>query len=314
LELPRQLRLPRFFGKLTGSMKKAIAVFALLLFVTGQLPAWGVKGHMIVARLAESRLTSATKKNIRLLLENDDLAAVSLWADDIRKERGETFAWHFVDIPRNADAFSSPRDCFRPHDQNPAAQTDHHNCVVDRIDLFRQTLADPNASRNDRVEALKFLVHFVGDVHQPLHDVDEARGGNDIKVPAFGSDKCGDYPCNLHAVWDYSLIEHAGYSETEYVRRLNRLIKESRLEERRGGRPEDWANQSHGLAREILDEQAASVDEAYYRANIAMVDQQLALAGLRLAALLNDTLGGIPVKQLKHELNSASSRKINEAQ
>jgi len=285
-------------------MKKVIAVCALLVFVTGQLPAWGVKGHVIVARLAESRLTSATKKNLRLLLGNDDLAAVAVWADNIRKDRNETFGWHFVDIPKDADAFSSPRDCFRPQDKNPAAQTDHDNCIVDRIDIFRQTLADPNASRNDRIEALKFLVHFVGDIHQPLHDVDEARGGNDIKVAAFGSDKCGDYLCNLHGVWDYSLIDHTGYSEADYVRHLNRLIKENRLDERREGRPEDWANESHLLAREVLAEHAAAVDQSYYYANIVLVDQQLALAGVRLAALLNDTLGRIPNKQLDQELKS----------
>src|SRR5215472_10055669 len=249
-------------------MKKVIAVCALLVFVTGQLPAWGVKGHVIVARLAQSRLTSATKKNIRLLLGNDDLAAVAVWADDIRKDRNQTFGWHFVDIPKDADAFSAARDCFRPQDKNPAAQTDHHNCIVDRLDMFRQTLADPNASRNDRIEALKFLVHFVGDIHQPLHDVDEARGGNDIKVAAFGSDKCGDYLCNLHGIWDYSLIEHAGYSEADYVRHLNRLIKENRLDARRGGSPADWANESHLMARLILAEHAAAVDETYYHANI----------------------------------------------
>jgi hypothetical protein len=292
-------------------MKKVIAVCALLIFVAGQLPAWGVQGHVIVARLAESRLTSTARKNIRLLLGNDDLAAVAVWADDVRKDRNQTFGWHFVDIPKDADAFSSSRDCFRPqdNDKNPAAPSDHHNCIVDRIDLFRQTLADPTASRNDRVEALKFLVHFVGDIHQPLHDVDEARGGNDIKVAAFGSDKCGDYLCNLHGVWDYSLIEHAGYSQADYIRHLNRLIKENRLQERRGGRPEDWANESHLMARQVLAERAAVVDQAYYYANIVLVDQQLALAGLRLAALLNDTLGRIQEKQLEHELKSSSGDK-----
>src|SRR5215471_6586003 len=109
-------------------MKKALAVCALFTFVTGQLSAWGVQGHTLVARLAESRLSSTAKQNIRLLLGNDDLAAVSVWADDIRKERNETFGWHFVDIPKDADTFSSSRDCFRPpdkdkdKDKNSAAQ------------------------------------------------------------------------------------------------------------------------------------------------------------------------------------------------
>lgn len=283
-------------------MKKTTVLFILVTLIPDQLVGWGPKGHAIVSGVAMSKLTSKTKKNIRLLLGNDDLAAVCVWADDIRKQRDETFGWHFVDIPKDAAGFSQLRDCFRPQDTHANAQNDHHNCVVDRIDIFRQVLADPRASRNDRVEALKFLVHFVGDIHQPLHAVDEARGGNDIKVTAFGSDKCGNYSCNLHGVWDVSLIEHAGYSEADYINHLKDVIKKNKLDRRSGGTPEDWANESHDAARHILGEQSHSIDQFYYQDNIEMVDERLALAGLRLAALLNDTLGRIPEKRLKREL------------
>jgi hypothetical protein len=286
-------------------MSKLIAIVALATLVPRQLLAWGPKGHAVVAGIAASRLSSNSKKNVRLLLGNDDVAAVSVWADDIRRQRDETFGWHFVDIPKDAPGFSQPRDCFRPQDTHANAQNDHHNCVVDRIEIFRQVLADPKASRNDRVEALKFLVHFVGDIHQPLHAVDEARGGNDIKVTVFGSDKCGNYACNLHGVWDVGLIEHASYTDTEYVRHLNDAIKKEKLAGRSGGTAEDWANESHEAARHILGEPSHSIDELYYQENIGMVDQQLALAGLRLAALLNDTLGKIPEKQLKRQLEKS---------
>jgi hypothetical protein len=255
-----------------------------------------------VAEIASSHLSPIARKNVRLLLGQENMASVSYWADDVRKDRPETYAWHFVDIPKDASSFSEERDCYRPHDQAASAQTDHANCIVDRIEMFRKTLADENASRKERVEALKFLIHFVADIHQPLHDIDEARGGNDIKVVVFGSDQCGNYPCNLHAAWDYALIEHAGYSEEQYVRHLNRLIRHSHLEAKAGGRPEAWANESHDQARQVLDEHVYSIDQTYWEANIGLVDERLALAGLRLATLLNETLGEIPTKRLKQDL------------
>ena len=263
----------------------------LASFISKQLSAWGPKGHAIVADIAASRLTPVTKQNLRLLLGDDSLASISSWADLVRKDRDESYDWHFVDIPKDAPGFSEARDCFRPQDKHKDAMTDRHNCVVDRIESFQKVLADENASRNDRLEALKWIVHFVGDVHQPLHAIDEARGGNDIKLPVFGSPKCGDYDCNLHWTWDTLLLEHAGYSEEEYVGRLNELIEQKHLDKHAGGTPVDWANESHLQARHIVDEKPATVDEAYYQANIELVNEKLAIAGLRLARLLNDTLG-----------------------
>jgi hypothetical protein len=284
--------------------KKITGIIVSLIFGCAQLLAWGPKGHAVVADVAASHLTPVTGRNVALLLGQENMASVSYWADDVRKDRAETYAWHFVDIPKDASSFSHERDCYRPQDRGPLAHTDHANCVVDRIEMFRKTLADANASRKERVEALKFLIHFVADIHQPLHDIDEARGGNDIKVAIFGSDQCGNYPCNLHGAWDYALIEHAGYSEDEYVRHLDSLIKNQHLEVKAGGRAEDWANESHAAARQILDEHPSSIDQAYWNGNIGRVDQQLALAGLRLAMLLNDTLGKIPTQQLKRDLQN----------
>jgi hypothetical protein len=244
-----------------------------------------------VADLAQSRLTPAARANLQLLLGNDSLASISTWADQVRKERDESFGWHFVDIPKDAAGFSQPRDCFRPQDKHKDAATDHHNCVVDRIEMFQNVLADDSASRENRLEALKWIVHFVADLHQPLHAVEEARGGNDIKLPVFGSPKCGDYDCNLHWTWDSLLLEHAGLSEEDYLRRLNELIAQKHLEKQAGGTAVDWANESHRQARHLLEPAPAIIDEAYYQANIELVNEKLALAGVRLAALLNETLG-----------------------
>ncbi|MBZ5494562.1 MAG: S1/P1 nuclease [Acidobacteriia bacterium] len=278
-------------------MKKIIAI-VLLALLPVQLLAWGPKGHAIVADIAASRLTPATKQNLQLLLGSDSLASIASWADSVRKERDESYDWHFVDIPKDAPGFSEERDCFRPQDKHKDALTDHHNCVVDRIEMFQQTLGDERASRADRLEALKWLVHFVGDLHQPLHAIDEARGGNDIKLAVFGSPKCGDYDCNLHWAWDTLLLEHTGYSEEEYVGRLNTLIAQKHLENQAAGTPVDWANESHVQARHIMEAKPAAIDDAYFQANIELVNQKLALAGLRLAALLNSTLGKAPAARV----------------
>ncbi len=283
-------------------MKRIVALLLLAIFIPNQLSAWGPKGHAIIGDIATSRLTPVTQANIQLLLGHDSLASIASWADEVRPNRPESYGWHFVDIPKDAPGFSQERDCFRPDEKHPNTLTDHHNCVVDRIVLFQKILGDESAPRNDRLEALKWVVHFVGDLHQPLHAIDEARGGNDIKVPSFGSPNCGKYPCNLHWTWDSDLLEHTGYSEEEYVQRLKGLIDKEHLGQKAAGTPTDWANESHLQARQIIEQKPAAIDEQYYQSHIDLVNEKLALAGLRLASLLNDTLGNILPAKLKQDL------------
>jgi hypothetical protein len=275
-------------------MKKHTALLTLLLFLSTQLFAWGPKGHQIVGDIARSHLNETAKRNLQSLLGDATLASVANWADDIKGKRPETYAWHFVDIPKDAGTFSQARDCYRPDEKRPSSKDDHHNCIVDRITMFRQVLGDANATQADRVEALKFLVHFVGDIHQPLHAVDEARGGNDIHIVQFGSPDCGKGRCNFHFVWDIGLIEHTGLSEQDYVARIERLIASQSLQTKATGTPEDWANESFRVAQKVWLNEGGAVDEAYFQANIGVVDERLALAGLRLAAVLNEVLGKTP--------------------
>lgn len=296
------------FGNKRDSLKKIVAVLLCCLMAPVQLMAWGPKGHQVVADVAYLRLTPQTRKNLKLLLGRETLASIATWADDVRKQHDEAYDWHFVDIPKDAGGFDEQRDCFRPQDKHKDAQTDHHNCVVDRIEIFEQVLGDSTATREQRAEALKWVVHFVGDLHQPLHAIDEARGGNDIKLPVFGNPQCGDYPCNLHWVWDSILLEHAGLSEHDYVHTVQKLIRAEQLEQKAGGGPVDWANESHLQARKILQDKPAAVDQAYYDANIKLINAKLALAGIRLASVLNTTLGKISAQQLKQELKAHKSQ------
>ena len=272
-------------------MKNSAAFFLVFLLLPAASLAWGPEGHRVVGDIARARLTPTARLHVTELLGNDDLAAVSVWADDIKAERPETYGWHFVDIPMNATGFSEPRDCFRPDEKHPSTLQDHHNCVVDRITVFKQVLSDRTAPKQDRIEALKFLVHFVGDVHQPMHAIGEARGGNDIHVIEFGSPQCGKYPCNLHFAWDMGLIDHTGLSERQYVSKLDQLIASRNLRSRADASPEESANESFRLAKKVWVNDGGAIDEAYYKNDIGIVDQRLALAGIRLASLINHVLG-----------------------
>jgi hypothetical protein len=278
----------------TAAAVVLVAVLAPAVAVYG----WGREGHRITGDIAQERLTEITKRNIQLLIGNKTLASVANWADEIRPERDETFDWHFVDIPKDAQGFSNTRDCYRPHDRHKGAKDDHQNCVVDRIEYFQRILGDKNAAREDRIEALKYIVHFVGDIHQPFHAIGEAKGGNGVHVTEFGSNRCGRYDCNLHSAWDTGLIKHAGMDEEAYVEHLDRLISEQHL--RASGNPADWANESFVLAKAAWVNNGGSVNEQYYRQQIKVVDERLALAGLRLAALLNEVLGHVSPQEFRH--------------
>ena len=269
---------------------RRIAIIFVVIWSVGAF-AWGPEGHRVVADVARDHLTRAARRALRQILDTDDLASVSTWADDIRRGRPETAGWHFVDIPWNAAGFSEPRDCYRPNPCPFASEEDHHNCVVDRIEILERVLADSHRSRDERAEAAKFLIHFVADLHQPLHAIAEARGGNEVHVVQFGSPHCGHKLCDLHGTWDFGLIAHAHRSEDDYAAYIERLIASRHLRWMSGGTPEDWADESFRIAHRVWLRDGSAVDESYYRQNIEVLDEQIALAGLRLAAVLNRALG-----------------------
>jgi hypothetical protein len=168
-------------------------VFALLTLASPQQAfAWGQEGHSIVAEIAERRLDIDTVNKVRVLLGgNVSMASVSSWADDFRSSHPETAGWHFVDIPLDKTAYDPTRDC------NP----DKGDCIIHAIARFKSVLGDCSKSLAERSEALRFLIHFVGDIHQPLHDETrygadgkDDRGGNDVQVTFYNRQtfmRCG---------------------------------------------------------------------------------------------------------------------------
>ena len=139
-------------------------------------------------------------------------------------------------------------------------------------------------------------MHLIGDLHQPFHALGVERGGNGIRVSVFGSANCRyddgtPHPCNLHGVWDTALIAHRQLSDRLYVAELEGQIKQRGWDAPATGSPAEWAMESHALAKAALLPDKGVVDEAYFRARIAAVDERLALGGLRLAAALNRSAG-----------------------
>jgi hypothetical protein len=271
------------------SLTLAVALFASIDTAYG----WGEEGHSIIAEIAQRRLDASASNLVSALLgPNSSLAAVASWADDMRSAHPETANWHFVDIPRDSSEYDEARDCA----SSPAG-----DCIVKELARVRNTLAcsaDVDAKR----DALRFAVHFLGDIHQPLHAIKEQRGANLVKVQgeihgATCQSQCqlgGQDSANLHMVWDTTLIRRTFYDWGAYVDRLEQAwLKTEGFQLRLSGEtPVDWAMQSHALAPLIWNDALVPPDgtlsDSYYKAVLPILDQQLALGGLRLARFLND--------------------------
>ena len=261
--------------------RAAILVLLFALAPLNQAASWGASGHSIIAEIAQRRLHPQVLARIKELLGGEiSLASIANWADDVVAERPDTAAWHFVNIPFDAARYDPRRDCA------PSARGD---CVVNAIARSRATLADRSAPRHARLEALMFLVHLVGDAHQPLHAIDrDDAGGSRLAVTFF------DKPMSLHAVWDTGIIEKRTYDWGGYVRDLERhwlTGKDIRTLQR--GEPADWVWQAHLAAVNVayVLPRDLKLGEAYYQRSLPVVDRQLALAGIRLARLLNESFG-----------------------
>ena len=166
--------------------------------------------------------------------------------------------------------------------------------MVERIPYNAERLGDASLDNADRAIALKFLVHLVGDEHQPFHTFGVGRGGNDIAVKVWGSDKCGQWGCNLHEVWDEKLIEHRGLDEAAWLKMLEAEIAEKHIVAGDGDAAA-WAMESHDFAKAALVTPGSNIDQAYYERNIGVVRQRLEQGGLRLAKLINAAFAKAPV-------------------
>jgi S1/P1 Nuclease len=296
--------------------------------------AWGCKGHETVALIAEAHLTPAAKALAYKILAAgpidptlsryckepnlDAFADASTWADDERQIKPETAPWHFIDIPRGAPESLLSQFC-------PPAT----GCITSALAAQIEILRDPNAPPQSRADALRYVIHFVGDIHQPLHDTtNNDQGGNCVPVTFFGkapqerNTATESYSPNLHAVWDTNIIDQLSASDTpeQLAQKLDAQFATTETNWSR--EPLDfnsWAWQSHQQAESTvygrLPEKIAiekpqpiascadddhvskrllqlneDLENDYQSVAAPVVEEQLAKAGLRLAALLNSIL------------------------
>ncbi len=238
---------------------------------------WGELGHRVIARTAELQLSGDARRAARRLLSGQSLAQVSTWADQVREQRPATGPWHYVNIPIGESRYR-PEFC-------PKA-----GCVIGTLEAHQKILADRSASRADRAEALRWVVHLVGDMHAPLHAGDRGdRGGNDLRVELNGRQT------NLHSAWDSGLLAVMQRSEEDLVKTLvHRIERRGDLQQIRAGTIAEWAMESHDRARDVVYGLLAptlTLDGAYQIAAVPVIEDQLLRASVRLAWLIEQALG-----------------------
>jgi hypothetical protein len=288
-------------------MKRHLAsiVSAALLVVAGPAAAWGDLGHEVTALIAYRHLTPTARARLDKMLASDtdpltapDFASRATWADKYRNSHRETAAWHFVDIEIDHPDLAAA--CFGFPKLAPGQPASHgaaDDCVVDKIKQFSAELRDPATPAPERLLALRFLIHFVGDLHQPLHAADhQDRGGNCI-----GLNPPADGEKNLHAFWDTGAVEALGPSARAIAGELNKRISARDVRTWSKGDETVWAQESFKLAKTdsyrlpSLPTCAApgsvALTPAYKAQARKAAAVQLGKAGVRLAAMLNRALG-----------------------
>jgi len=254
-------------------VKRAPIVLMLLLIAPSSVLAWGANGHRIVGRIAANHLTAEAAVAVTSLLGVEGLDQAATWADDIRNDPNwqpplkNPSPWHYISIDDGETLETTVR--------NPDGD------VLEAIERFSAVLRDPQATRPAKQEALRFVIHFVGDVHQPLHVGRRAdRGGNDVEVTLFG-DKT-----NLHSVWDSGLIESEKLSFSELAAFIDRpTLGEVRTWQ--GSPPGDWVRESKAERDRIYKIGDGKLGYQYAFDHMPLIKRRLVQAGVRLAGLLN---------------------------
>jgi nuclease S1 len=238
--------------------------------------AWWDLGHRLVARLADTRLTPRARAAVHQILEGQSLADASVWADNIKNYRHDADPLHYINIPLGDTVYVPQRHC-------PTGR-----CIIVAIETERRMLADPATSPAARAEALRFLIHFLGDLHQPLHVGDDHdRGGNDRPVILLG------HATNLHKAWDGEMIDSLGLTQESYFNYLRKRMASIDTKAMERGSVSEWAMEGHQIAvRDVYGKlpRDGRIGRDYLRESRPIIDRQLIAAGVRLAAVLNQAL------------------------
>jgi hypothetical protein len=246
----------------------------LMLLSTHACLAWGPTGHRVIGQIAEQHLTPKAKKAIEKILGHESLAMASTYMDEVRSDTAfdHTRDWHWVTIPDG--------ETYAQSEKNPNGD------VVEAIERMKASLRDPNTSMEDKRRDLRFLIHLIGDLHQPLHvGRGDDRGGNQFRVKWMRSNS------NLHRIWDSGIIDLQELSYTELAQSLEPVTPDVKSVWQRGTTA-DWAEEAMTYRPQIYAvEQDDELGYEYSYRNWQLVRQQLNKGGVRLAGVLNEIFG-----------------------
>jgi S1/P1 Nuclease len=277
-------------------MKSFITILALLS--SGAVFAWGNTGHRVVGEVASRFLEIEALVKTNQILDGQSLARVSTWPDEIKSDAPTyqyTFNWHYTTWQTEA------------HDHSENEENATTGLLLKSINEQIAVLKDPAAAKEKKAFALKFLVHLVGDIHQPLHVGNGTdQGGNFCKVTYMAK------PYNLHSLWDEGMIDFSNLSFTELARFVYQGRSLDEIRKAKTGSIVDWARESKELVptlypadvtpstepmsirkycqKEVLPEDMPKLSYEYAYKHLPVIEKRLFEAGVRLAVLLNEAL------------------------
>lgn len=281
----------------------SISIVACVASTSSAL-AWGQSGHSVIAELAQRHLSPAADAKLKELIGDTSLASISNWADDYKFTAGgkNTYRWHFVDIDVERGTYDANLDCKDLNDQG--------TCIVEGLPAAIAVLKENSRSKDDRLRALKIVIHLAGDLEQPLHASERNgdQGGNKLHVVLHAKRSDGTAytkASTFHSMWDDSLVDLQAYSWGSYADALDAdplpTVEAAPYDQ---ARIAAWANDTHALgirAYQLLppgtpdhndSSHAVDINNDYAVAIKADLDRELAKGAARLKAILEDALGG----------------------
>lgn len=234
---------------------------------------WGQTGHRVTGAIAQQYLSPLSQAAMMELLPNSSLALASTHADEMRSDPSEFWQrtagpWHYVSVPEGKTYVE-------------VGAPDEGDAVT-ALEQFTNTLKDPSATTDEKRLALQFIVHIIGDLHQPLHAGNGTdRGGNDVKVRFFWQDS------NLHRVWDSQMLEQRGLSYTEWTAQLTRSITPQDIRNWASTDVLEWIKESTEIRDTIYPDNANNMSYDYLYNNLPTAQKRIQMAGIRIAMYLN---------------------------
>ncbi|RYY48001.1 MAG: S1/P1 Nuclease [Chitinophagaceae bacterium] len=250
------------------------------IYLPLQTNAWGVLGHRIVGQIADSYINKSTRKAIQGILGNESIAMSSNWADFIKSDTSYKYlgTWHYVNLKAG----------MTENQVRQYLQADTNTDAYTKINWLKGELKRKDIAAAEKQMYLRLLIHFVGDIHQPMHvGRPDDQGGNRVRVLWFNE------PKNLHQIWDEALVNFQELSYTEFANAINYTSKKQRNTWQQQPMT-SWFWESYQIAEQIYGDVKGTEEKLGYQYNFkykAILEAQLLKGGVRLAGILNEIFG-----------------------